>query len=184
MGVWNVTIALPTTTTMETVMLSMEEMLYIAKQKIRMEITTAILVLLDTLVSFFQLWIILTQLHVINIQLFWFSALYSYFSFFSHSKVDMEEDIWRRDCFSPDDGFVGCKQDSRNNGSSSWNIEICVCEGSLCNIKMGDISTSTSKSTTHKGKHWFIICFHWLDIILKDKKGVLKLNLYFLQKEG
>ena len=55
MGVWNVTIALPTTTTMETVMLSMEEMLYIAKQKIRMEITTAIRVLLDTLVSFFQL---------------------------------------------------------------------------------------------------------------------------------
>ena len=66
----------------------------------------------------------------------------------------MEEDIWRRDCFSPDDGFVGCKQDSRDNGTHSGNFEICVCEGSLCNIKMGDISSSsTSKSTTHKGKH-------------------------------
>ena len=133
--------------------------------------------LLDTLVSFFQLWIILTQLHV-NIQLFWFSALYSYFSFFSHSKVDMEEDIWRRDCFSPDDGFVGCKQGSRNNGSSSCNFEICVCEGSLCNIKMGDISTSTSKSTTHKGKHWFIICFHWL-MNNTHMTNLLKLYLNF-----
>ena len=67
-------------------------------------------------------------------------------------KVNDDENIWRRDCYTPEDGFVGCKNDNRSNGTMHWDIEICVCEGDLCNVKMGDITTSSTESTTtHEG---------------------------------
>ena len=60
------------------------------------------------------------------------------------------DQIWRRDCVK--DEFTGCKADKRDNGTHVWDIEWCVCEDPLCNIKMGDISTSsTAKTTTSQG---------------------------------
>ena len=61
-----------------------------------------------------------------------------------------EDQIWRRDCIKEE--FTGCKADKRDNGTQHWDIEWCVCEDSLCNMKMGDISTSsTAKTTTSQG---------------------------------
>ena len=60
------------------------------------------------------------------------------------------DQIWRRDCIKTD--FTGCKADKRDNGTHQWDIEWCVCEEPLCNMKMGDVSTSsTAKTTTSQG---------------------------------
>ena len=74
--------------------------------------------------------------------------------------VEGNEQIWRRDCSDGlPDGFVGCKTDSRSNGTMTWEIEICVCKDNLCNKEMGDISSTTSSTnsptttTTHKSKN-------------------------------
>ena len=62
--------------------------------------------------------------------------------------VDLEQVYWGRDCVDDKDIEIGCEQ--RNyNGSE---IQICVCTEEGCNREMGEISTSTAKSTTtHKG---------------------------------
>ena len=63
--------------------------------------------------------------------------------------VTEEDEIWRRDCFHSEDGFVGCKGDQRNNGTIKWDIEYCVCDDENgCNEKMGEIPTSSTPSTT------------------------------------
>ena len=69
--------------------------------------------------------------------------------YFIHVVADGDQ-IWRRDCIKEE--FTGCKADKRDNGTQHWDIEWCVCEDSLCNMKMGDISTSsTAKTTTSQG---------------------------------
>ena len=71
--------------------------------------------------------------------------------------VTEEEQIWRRDCTNePPDGFVGCKKDTLNNGSMTWEVEMCICKDNLCNQEMEDISTSPSPATTTTPKG---ICF-------------------------
>ena len=64
--------------------------------------------------------------------------------------------LWGRDCYTPPDGFIGCRQEDRHDKPA----DVCYCEGDLCNAKMEDISTSTSSkpttqttapTTTHKG---------------------------------
>ena len=60
---------------------------------------------------------------------------------------------WGRDCYTPPDGFVGCRQETRHEKP----VQVCYCEGDLCNAKMDDISTSTttekSTSTSTHGKN-------------------------------
>ena len=62
---------------------------------------------------------------------------------------------WGRDCYTPPDGFVGCRQETRHEKP----VQVCYCEGDLCNAKMDDISTSTttekltSSSTNGKNTH-------------------------------
>lgn len=70
--------------------------------------------------------------------------------------VTGDEQIWRRDCSDGlPDGFLGCKKDTMNNGSMTWDIEMCICKDNLCNQEMGDITTSPSPitTTTHQGKY-------------------------------
>ena len=55
-----------------------------------------------------------------------------------------ESMIWARDCYTPPDSFVGCREEQRHDKPAA----VCYCEGDLCNAKMDDITTTTS--TTHK----------------------------------
>ena len=63
---------------------------------------------------------------------------------------------WGRDCYTPDDGYIGCRQEDHHGKPA----DVCYCEGDLCNAKMEDISTTsspkpttqtTAPTTTHKG---------------------------------
>ena len=64
--------------------------------------------------------------------------------------VTENDQIWRRDCVKED--FVGCKKETLNNGTETWEVELCVCNEKFCNEKMGDLPTSsTTKTTTPEG---------------------------------
>ena len=59
-----------------------------------------------------------------------------------------EEEWWRRDCYKSPDGFLGCKNDDRTNGTMRMDVETCFCQESLCNEKIQDFTTSSTPSTT------------------------------------
>ena len=72
----------------------------------------------------------------------------------SLSIANEDDEIWRRDCYEPSDGFIGCSKEEKSNGTMTWTIDICICKEPNCNEKMGSISSSTTPTTTttHKGK--------------------------------
>ena len=55
--------------------------------------------------------------------------------------------VWGRDCYTPPDGYIGCREEQRHEKPA----QVCYCDGDLCNAKMEDIST-TSTTTTPNGK--------------------------------
>ena len=56
------------------------------------------------------------------------------------------ENIWARDCYSPTDQFIGCREEQKHDEP----VQVCICDEDLCNAKMHEESTSTStiKTTT------------------------------------
>ena len=83
--------------------------------------------------------------------------MYTFVCVLHYNLVTADDQIWRRNCYKSEDGFFGCKTDNLGNGTHEWDIEICVCHGSLCNEKMGDLPSTSTKmttmTTTHTGKN-------------------------------
>ena len=68
----------------------------------------------------------------------------SHLTVYINTVTTQEEQIWRRDCYTPPDDFIGCKEEMQHGEQ----VGICVCADSLCNENMGDISTTTSTTST------------------------------------
>ena len=58
--------------------------------------------------------------------------------------------VWGRDCYTPSDGYIGCREEQRHEKPA----QVCYCDGDLCNARMEDITTSTTTTTTPKGKNY------------------------------
>ena len=56
--------------------------------------------------------------------------------------------VWGRDCYTPPDGYIGCREEQRHEKPA----QVCYCDGDLCNARMEDITTSTT--TAPNGKNY------------------------------